>query len=167
MEAYTNGRNSDSEYLQPRPVTYPEVDEGVWQFFCEARSKNMPVNGGLLKSEALDIAKTKGYQDFTASNGLLDAFVTRHQIKFSNLHGESAGVDPKVCEQWKENLSEICAGYELKDIYNCDKTGIFFHSVPNKSFIKMGELNNGTKAQTMKERFTVLMTCSRLSTETF
>ena len=141
------------------PLDLPlEIEDGVWQFFCEARSQNMPVNGGLLKSEALEIAKNKGYNEFSASNGWLEAFIARHQIKFSNLHGESAGVDPKLCDQWKENLPWLCEGYNLKDIYNCDETGIFFRSIPKKSFRKKGEVNNGTKAQTMKERFTVLMT---------
>ena len=62
----------------------------------------MPVNGGLLKAEALAITNQLKINNFAASNGWLDRFATRHQLKFSNLHGESAGVDTSVCDQWKE-----------------------------------------------------------------
>ena len=64
----------------------------------------MPVNVCLLRSEALEIVKNKGYNESSASNGWLEIFIARHQIEFSNLHGESAGVDPKLCDHWKENL---------------------------------------------------------------
>ena len=38
----------------------------------------------------------------------------------------------------------------------------FFGSVPNKSFIRDGEVPHGTKAQTLKERFTVLLCCNAI-----
>ena len=75
---------------------------------------------------------------------------------------ESAGVDPSICNQWMQQLSWICEGYNLKDIWNCDETGTFFRSIPSKSFIKNGEVPHGTKAQTLKERFTVLLCCNAL-----
>ena len=60
LETYGNGRNCESKYLQQRPQQYPGIDEAVWKFFCEGRTKNMPINGELLKSEALEVmAKLK------------------------------------------------------------------------------------------------------------
>ena len=139
----------------------------------------MLITGALLKSEALDIAAIHGHVDFTASNDWIQSFIAWHQIKFSNLHGESAGMDPQVCSQWMQQLPATCKGYALKDIWNVDETGIFFRSVPNKSFtkkgeawnvneigiffrsvpnksfIKKGEVSHYTNAQTLKERFTV------------
>ena len=110
----------------------------------------MPVNGGLLKAEALAIAKELKLNDFTASNGWLDSSSTRHQLRFSTLHGESADVE-NVCNQWRDQLPRLCAGYALEDIWNVDEIGIFFRSVPNKSFIHDGEVPNGTKAQTLRK----------------
>ena len=54
----------------------------------------------------------------------------------------------------------MCEGYNLKDIWNVDETGIYFCSVPNKSFICDGEVPHVTKAQTLRERFTVLVCCN-------
>ena len=129
LEAYTNGTKSNTKYLQPRHCMYPEIDAKVSDFYCDAHSKNMPVNSGLLKAEALAIAKEKNLSDFTASNGWLESFSSRHQLRFATLHGESAGVDLSVCNQWKNQLPRLCEGYDLKDIYNVDETGIFFSGV--------------------------------------
>ena len=126
LEAYTNGANAETKYLQPRNCMYPDIDTKVWEFYCEARSKNMPVNGGLWKAEALAITKDFNYKDFSASNGWLDSFSTRHQLRYGTLHGESTGVDSTVCNKWKEQLPRLCAGYKMEDIYNVDETGIFF-----------------------------------------
>ena len=34
--------------------------------------------------------------------------------------GLSADVDPKVVAEFKDRLSSIIAGFDLKDIFNCD-----------------------------------------------
>ena len=104
LEAYTNGTKANTKYLQPRHCIYPQIDAKVWEFYCKARSKNMPINGSLLKAEALAVANQLKINDFAASNSWLDRFVTKHQLKLSNLHGESAQVDTSVCDQWKEQL---------------------------------------------------------------
>ena len=59
-------------------------------------------------------------------------------------------------------MPHLCEGYELWNIYNVDETGIFFHSIPNKSFIHNGEVPHGTKPWTLKERFTVLLCCNAI-----
>ena len=74
LEAYTNG----TKYLLSRNCVYPQIDTKVWEFYCEARSKNMPVNGSLWKAEALSITKSLNTTDFTASNGWLNKFSTKH-----------------------------------------------------------------------------------------
>ena len=44
--------------------------------FCEARSKNIPVNGPMLLAEANKIALKYNYDKFTASNRWLQRFST-------------------------------------------------------------------------------------------
>ena len=129
LETFANGCNSDSKLIKQCAMVYSDVDTECWEFFCDACSKNMALTGALLKSEDLDIAARHGYEDLTASNGWMQSFIARHQIKFSNLHGESAGMNPQVCSQWMQQLPTMCEGYDLKDIWNVDETGIFFRSV--------------------------------------
>ena len=79
LEAYTNGAKAETKYLQSRNCMYPQIDTKVWEFYCEARSKNMPVNEGVLKAEALPVTKSLNITGITASNGWLDKFSSRHQ----------------------------------------------------------------------------------------
>ena len=66
---YIEGTNVAVKYLAPRHMLYPEVDAEVWDFgdfFCVARSKNIPVNGPMLQSEANESAMKHNYNTFTA-----------------------------------------------------------------------------------------------------
>ena len=160
MKAYGEGTKSSTKYMQPRRELYPELNAKVWDFYLEARSKHIPVTGVMLKHEALIRGEELGLENFTASNGWLESFASRYQLNMSKLHGESAEVDEQICDQWKSQLPTICKDYKLENIYNVDETGIFFRTVPDKSFIRNGEVPHGTKAQTMKERFTAILLCN-------
>ena len=70
-----------------------------------------------------------------ASNGWLESFKARHNIRFAALSGEAADVDPTVVDDWEKRLETILEGYELEDIYNADETGVFFRALPTKSLV--------------------------------
>ena len=101
------------------------------------------------------LATEMGHDDFTASNGWLQSWSARHNVKFSNLAGESADVPEDA--DWKRRLPEITEGYELSDIYNADETGLFYRALPSKSLVVKGDPCRGTKVA--KERITVLLAC--------
>ena len=90
----------------------------------------------------------------------LQRFSAHHQIKFANLHGESAEVNSEAVDQWKEKLPEICVGYNPRDIYNCDETGVFFRALPQKSLIPNGGEQSGIKDS--KDRFSMLVCANAL-----
>lgn len=96
--------------------------------------------------------------DFNASNGWLDKFRKRYMLSMKNLCGESAELDLEVVSNWKEYLPNLRRGYELKDIFNCDETGLFWRGVPTRSFVKQPEKAKGGKLA--KERVTILLTSS-------
>ena len=55
-------------------------------------------------------------------------------------------------------MPSIIEGYELKDVFNADETGLFFRGLPERSLVvKKGERKGGKKA---KERITLLLCCS-------
>ena len=68
------------------------------------------------------------------------------------MSGERGDVDDSVCEDWKKKLPDICEGYEPKDIFNMDETGVFFgrarerrlwlrvQTVPAENVLKKGLL---------------------------
>ncbi len=95
---------------------------------------------------------------FTASNGWLHSFQRRNNIKESVLSGESADVPEEQVHDWCLRLSTICDGYEPKDIFNADETGLFYRALPERSLVAKGDSCKGGKKS--KDRVTVLLACS-------
>ena len=88
----------------------------------------------------------------------LQSFKNRYNIGASVLSGEGTDVNPETIEDWKKRLPSIIEGYELKDVFNADETGLFFRGLPERSLVvKKGERKGGKKA---KERITLLLCCS-------
>jgi hypothetical protein len=69
--------------------------------------------------------------------------------------GESKDEDESVVSEYKPKLLELISPYEPKNIYNADKTGLFFLALPTKSLAVKGE--NCTGGKMSKERLTVLL----------
>ena len=113
-----------------------------------AREALIPVSGPMIQEEALQIALKLNVTGFTVSNGWLDKWKTRHNIKRFNVAGEDGEVNAETLESWAEWLSEIVKGYELKDIWNADETGLFWRALPDKSLsvkkdrLKVGNMPN-------------------------
>ena len=121
-DSSTKKRNLRSENSQ-------RVDQLVYEWFVLQRSKNIPITGPLLQERARQIRQQLGgpaVEDFKASNGWLEKFRSRHNIKHRVLCGESAGVDPVTVDDWKERLPSILQKYDPNDIYNADESGLFF-----------------------------------------
>jgi hypothetical protein len=75
---------------------------------------------------------------------------------YKTVSGECKSVDSSTVEEWrKEQLLKIFEGYEPKNIYNADETGLFFRLPPNKTLSLKGDPYNGGKNS--KERITVLL----------
>lgn len=136
------------------------LDERVYSWFSVCRSKNLPVSGPMLQTQARKTAEILGMADFVATNGWLESFRRRHNIGFKTLSGESAEINQSVVNNWKANVMFLLRDVELKDIWNFDETGLFFKGVPGKSVVHAGELARGGKIA--KERFTLGLMCSAL-----
>ena len=74
----------------------------------------------------MEFAKLLEDHEFKASNGWLDSFKKRHNLKFASVSGKVLDVDLGLVEDWKARLPTICQGYEESNIFNTDKTGLLF-----------------------------------------
>ena len=82
----------------------------------------MPVSVPMLQEEALIIACSLGINDFKASNGWLQRFKGRNNIKQLVVSGESGDVNEETVTAWRERLVTLVRGYSPKDIWNEDET---------------------------------------------
>lgn len=139
-----------------RKSKHDKLNKAVFDWFVQARAKNLPISGSLLQEKALSLAQLPEIADFDfkASNGWLDSFKLRHRLTFGVVSGEGNDVDQSVVLNWIEKLPELLGQYDVKDIANCDETALFFRAMPNKSLRFKGEKCTGGKHS--KERLTVM-----------
>lgn len=135
---------SGRKYLTPRKTSNDTLNRIVFEWFCGVRSKGLPVSGRILQERALCFSVELGLENFTASNGWLECF-KRRNIKLSVMCGEAADVDNAVIDDWKERAKYNVEGYDMRDIFNADKTGLLYRSLPNKTLSMKGEHCSGGK----------------------
>jgi hypothetical protein len=133
------------------------IDERVYEWFANARCRNILISDPILQTKALQVAASSGLNDFRASNGWLEAFLKRHYIQFHLLSGKSVGMDENVVNHWKHNLPNIIQGYDTRDIWNVDETKLFWKGVSNRNLVLQGEKCKAGKLA--KERFTIPFFC--------
>lgn len=139
-----------------------KINEAVWEWFVAARAKNLPISGPILQSQALEVAKSLNITTFKASSGWLDSFKSRHGIVWNQVCGEAKDVDQSVVSDWKEKLPSLVEGYDPKNIFNGDESGLFFRALPSKTLALKGEKCVGGKVS--KERLTVFL-CGNMAGE--
>ncbi|UYV61811.1 TIGD4 [Cordylochernes scorpioides] len=149
----------ESSRKRARGSTYADVDEALLQWFKQARSAALPVNGPLLSEKAKTLALEFGLKDFTGSGGWIERWKARHGIKMRNICGESADVNRETMTNWLTDvMPNIISNYACKDIFNADETGLFWRLLPDKTLHFKGETCTGGKAS--KERITILLCCN-------
>lgn len=152
--------NENLKNLKFRKTETSEIDEVLMKWIRSARAKNIPVSGVLLQEKAREVAESLGLETFKASNGWLEKFRTRHNISFKQICGEEKSVNLNEVTDWIGKLKSFCEGYDDRDIFNCDETGLFYRALPDKTLCFQGEKCSGGKCS--KERLTLLLCCNML-----
>ncbi|CAN0128338.1 unnamed protein product, partial [Heterosigma akashiwo] len=158
--------NPDSKKAQP--LKYPRVDAETYEWATALREAGYPLSGEMIQMRAESLAEKYGYEDFKHSNGWLDRFLKRHNMRSANLHGEGGDVDEKKHAEAIGKLKEELADYDPDDIYNMDETGLFFKLLPKKTYLLASEdkkNTRGTKAIKAKDRVTLIVCCNATGTD--
>jgi len=110
-----------------RTVKYPLMETALYRWFLTYQDQ-VNMSGDLTKEKASYFLAElyPGHGAFEFSNGWLEAFKNRRDIKSYCHFGESGSANMAVIE---ESLPHICLTldqYERRDIYNMDETGLFY-----------------------------------------
>lgn len=136
------------------------IDTVIFKWYLHARVNNLSISGPLLKEKALELASEVGLNGFKASNGWLQKFKERHQISYKN--GSSSSINRCVITEWLNEVKELISGYDERDIFNCDETGLFFRVLPENAMSFSNE--TCSEGNLSKERLTVLL-CANMDGE--
>ena len=128
-----------------RTTENDDINRLTWEWFKDVISRQLPVMGPMLEERAKLFAEQLEVDTFKESNGWLKSFRKRHNMTFSTRCGESADPPNNVVDDWKQKLPTIIEGYELRDIYNMDETGLFLRQTTNKILFHGGEKCSGGK----------------------
>lgn len=131
------------------------IDTVIFQWYLHARVNNLSISGPVLKEKALELASEVGLNDFKASNGWLQKFKERHQISYKNVYSDDTSVKQSVIADWLSKVKELINGYEERDIFNCDETGLFFRILPENTINFINE--TCSEGNLSKERLTVML----------
>jgi hypothetical protein len=67
-------------------------------------------------------------------------------------------MDENIVNNWKQNLPDINRGYDTKDIWNVNETGLLWKGLPNRCLVVQNE--NCKAGKLTKERLTIALLCS-------
>ncbi|KAE9528589.1 hypothetical protein AGLY_012164 [Aphis glycines] len=144
MDEWVNSKNSGKSKRVKTP-SFEQIDQKLYEWFVSVRSKNLPISGPIIQTEAMKLAEKNECQRFQGFE-----------------RGEANDVNQETVVEWKQKISRLIAGYESKDVYNADETGLFFRGIPTKSLVQKSESCSGGKKA--KDRLTVLM-CGSMAGE--
>ena len=71
-----------------RGAKHDDIDSALHRWFVQARERKVPVSGHVLKEKAEKFAAALGVEEFHCSNGWIDRFKKRHDLKFKTIVGE-------------------------------------------------------------------------------
>lgn len=163
--SFASKLDSEDGSKKRKTMTKPKdekLDEAMFLWFVQRRSKGEPISGPLLCEKALQInEKLGGPPDFKASSGCLKNFKSRHGIRELEIQGESLSSDVLAAEKLKKNFSEFIKneGFTLDDVYNTDETGLVWKALPSKSLSSKREAK-APGFKTSKARVTILVTAN-------
>ena len=123
--------------------TFAELETVHFTWYQQAWASNTPTDGTTLREKAKIIAAQFNIDNFSVSNGWVSRFKDRHGLVFKKLAGESAEVSVESTDAWLESLPSLLWGYEPCDVYNADKTGLFFIVLPDRTLAYKGDSCHG------------------------
>ena len=134
-----------------------DLEEAVFKWYMQERSVKVNLHGTDLLDAAVKLAKHMGI-DFSGSTGWLWSFRKRHGIGNKKVQGESGSADTEAVEPFRLKLQELIREEDLylNQIYNADKTALYWRSLPvNTQAFKDEDKVPGKKIS--KDKFSALL----------
>jgi hypothetical protein len=122
-----NGR----KVKRARQTLHPEITEMMDMWVSKAMGDSLLLTGDVLRQKWVRFADLYGVPEderLNLSIGWLSRFKARNGLTGMKRHGEAASADIYTVEMERNCIQELIknSGYELKDVFNMDETGLFY-----------------------------------------
>ena len=115
--------SEEANKQKERPVYFPQVEEALALWITNALAAELIINTDILREKAKFFEQWFEVDNFTASNGWINGFKERHNLKQYVKWGEAKSAPLETLDEERKNLREIIEDYNLEDVFNCDETG--------------------------------------------
>jgi hypothetical protein len=134
-EEWANSNGIGRKAKRARQTQHPDVTEMMDLWVSKAMGDNILITGEVLRQKWLRFAELTGIpkdEYLTLSEGWLSRFKARNGLKQLKRHGEAGSASAETIARERRRLQELIKkyGYELKDLFNMDETGLFYGHVP-------------------------------------
>lgn len=155
-----SANNVSGSLKRKRKPKNEELDTLCTQWFHDTIKRGRHMSGPLIQTQARRFAQELHLEGFRASNGWLGCFLKRNNLQLSVIGGER-DLSRDVVEDFRSKLPLLCSGYEPRDIFTMNKSGLFYRdSRTERSYHLKGKDCVG--GQRSKERITVSLCASMI-----
>lgn len=156
-----NSNGNFHEKKKLKPVQNEDLENELVHWI-KLRIQNLyPLNDLIIQTQAIKIARRLNNVNFKGSNGWLQKFKKRHQLKSYSYSGETGDVDIDELKSKCADIKTILSKFEKSEIYNLDETGLFYKISPNKT-ISDGPVK-GRKRE--MDRISLILCCNSDGTD--
>jgi hypothetical protein len=115
--------SEESNKQREKPTRFPQVEEALSLWTTNALAADLIINTDILCEKAKFFAQQFEVNNFTASNGWINGFKERHNLKQYVKWDEAKSAPLESLEEERKILHKITKDYDLNDVFNCDETG--------------------------------------------
>jgi hypothetical protein len=141
---------------------WPELEAALFEWQQHMQKRRAVITGDILKEQAAKLwnalPQYQGKERPKFSNGWLDGFQKRFNIKEYVTHGEaaSAEIDKPDAITQMEKVRHLVIEYDPDDVLNMDETGLFWKLIPDRTLATKA----GSGGKKSKDRVTLVFTVS-------
>jgi hypothetical protein len=133
---------------------FPEMEAALVYWINDGLSRGVAVSGELIKLQARVISDLLGIpaeNQLKFSNGWVERFKSRHQLRSIVHHSEAGSVDVEAVRKEHERLHPIIGAYKDKNVFNADESAMFYAMPPDRGLAR--EKRQGTKGNKVRQFF--------------
>ena len=119
LNSYQAGLKHDKK------APFINIEEALTIWIENAFQVGLVIMDEILSTKALNFAYLLREDKFKGSNGWVDNFKKRYNLKQYNMHEKAGSAPLEDFESMRENLHQKLRDYNSEDIFNCNEMGLF------------------------------------------